>query len=159
MSHTFKRREIRERVLKILYAHSMNNESLATITDGILSDVVDKEDKEFAKNLVNSVTIHREEINELIAGKVQNWEMGRIAIIDKILLQMATAELLYFPDIPPKVSINEAIEIAKVYSTAASGKFINGILDALLSDFVKSNSLNKKGRGLIDTAIQKPKKS
>lgn len=60
--------------------------------------------------------------------------MGRIALIDKILLRMAICELLYFPDIPPKVSINEAIEIAKEFSTAGSGKFINGILDAILSD-------------------------
>ena len=60
--------------------------------------------------------------------------MNRIALIDRMLLRMAICELLYFPDIPPKVSINEAIEIAKEFSTAGSGKFINGILDAILSE-------------------------
>lgn len=86
--------------------------------------------------------------------------MGRIALIDKILLRMAICELLYFTDIPPKVSINEAIEIAKIYSTAGSGKFINGILDTILSE-EKLGSLNKTGRGLVDESVnkQQPKTS
>ena len=81
--------------------------------------------------------------------------MGRIALIDKILLRMAICEILYFPDIPPKVSINEAIEIAKEFSTAGSGKFINGILDAILSEEKTAGRLNKTGRGLVDSTISK----
>jgi N utilization substance protein B len=68
---------------------------------------------------------------------------------------MAICELLYFPDIPPKVSINEAIEIAKEFSTAGSGKFINGILDAILSAEKNAGSLTKTGRGLIDETVSK----
>jgi N utilization substance protein B len=68
---------------------------------------------------------------------------------------MAICEILYFPDIPPKVSINEAIEIAKEFSTAGSGKFINGILDAILSDEKLSGHLNKSGRGLVDETVSK----
>jgi N utilization substance protein B len=91
----------------------------------------------------------------MIREKVNNWEMERIALIDRILLRIAIAELLYFPDIPPKVSINEAIEIAKEYSTAKSGKFINGVLDAILTDLKQSGKLNKSGRGLIEESLPK----
>ena len=80
--------------------------------------------------------------------------MNRIALIDKILLRMGICELLYFPDIPPKVSINEVIEIAKVFSTAGSGKFINGILDAILSELKTTGNLKKTGRGLMEESIR-----
>jgi N utilization substance protein B len=67
-------------------------------------------------------------------------------------------EIIYFPDIPPKVSINEVIEIAKNYSTSNSGKFINGILDALLNDLKNEGKLNKSGRGLVEQSIPKKEK-
>jgi N utilization substance protein B len=76
-------------------------------------------------------------------------------LIDKVLLRIGICELIYFPDIPPKVSINETIEIAKEYSTARSGKFINGILDAILSELKETGKLNKTGRGLVDESILK----
>lgn len=72
-----------------------------------------------------------EALDMRIVGRVTNWEMNRIALIDKILLRIGICELLFFPDIPPKVSINESIEIAKDFSTAGSAKFINGILDGI----------------------------
>jgi N utilization substance protein B len=81
--------------------------------------------------------------------------MDRIALIDKLLLQIGITELMYFPEIPPKVSINEVIEIAKDYSTSNSGKFINGILDAILSELKESGNLNKSGRGLIGESLPK----
>ena len=93
----------------------------------------------------------------MIKEKVENWEMERIALIDRILLKIGIVEILYFPEIPPKVSINEVIEIAKDYSTLNSGKFINGILDAILSEAKKEGRLNKSGRGLIEESL--PKKS
>jgi len=80
---------------------------------------------------------------------------GKNALIDRILLRMGITELLFFPEIPPKVSINEVIEIAKEYSTSNSGKFINGILDAILSDLKLNSNLNKSGRGLIDESFGK----
>jgi N utilization substance protein B len=70
---------------------------------------------------------------------------------------MGVAELLYFPDIPPKVSINEAIDISKEYCTRNSGKFVNGILDAVLDELKKDNKINKTGRGLIN--VKKKKKT
>ncbi len=155
MSKVFKRRIVREKVLQILYAYNMNKESLEAITGFMLSDVEDRADREFANELVNKVLIYKDELDKEIKKRVNNWELNRIALIDKLLLRMGICELLYFPDIPPKVSINEAIEIAKMYSTAGSGKFINGILDAILSDLKDTGILNKSGRGLIEESPAK----
>ncbi len=156
MTHTFKRRQVRERVLQILYAYEMNKEALSNLINAVLVDVPDATDKEFANNLINRVLIHQKELDEEIKKRVDNWEMNRIALIDKILLRMGLCELFYFPDIPPKVSINESIEIAKEYSTAGSGKFINGILDAVLSELKESNKLDKAGRGLLQETLNRP---
>jgi N utilization substance protein B len=120
-----------------------------------LSRKIDSSDKEFAEHLINGVIQHKTELDNLIKQRVDNWEMNRIALIDKILLRMGLCELLYFPDIPPKVSINESIEIAKEFSTSGSGKFINGILDAILSNLKESGKLNKSGRGLVEESISR----
>jgi N utilization substance protein B len=134
----------------------MNKESLETLINGMLIDITEKADREFADNLVHRVLANKDELDKKIKERVANWEMNRIALIDKILLRMGICEILYFPDIPPKVSINEVIEIAKIYSTGGSGKFINGILDAILSELKESGKLNKTGRGLIEESITKP---
>lgn len=160
MTQRFKRRTVREKTLQILYAYTMNKESLSSLIDERLSDVQDKADRDYANNLINKVIIHKDELDDLIKSRVNNWEMSRIALIDKLLLRMGICEFLYFPDIPPKVSINEVIEIAKIYSTAGSGKFLNGILDAILSEMKETGKLNKTGRGLLEESItkQSPKK-
>lgn len=155
MTQMFKRRIVRERVLQILYAFELNSESLQLLIDGILADLNDPIDKNFANELVNRVLIHHTELDLKIKERVDNWEMGRIALIDKILLRMGICELFYFPEIPPKVSINECIEIAKIYSTAGSGKFINGILDAILNELKQEGKLTKTGRGLVEETISK----
>ena len=74
---------------------------------------------------------YKSNLDTLITEKLDNWELTRVAVIDKVILRLALAEILYFEEIPPQVSINEAIELAKKYSTDRSGKFINGILDAI----------------------------
>jgi len=152
----FIRRILREKVMQILYAYEMNNENLETTKNGILSNIELPEDREFAEQILRSVIIHQSELDEEIKKRVNNWEIERIAMIDRILMRMGMCELAYLPDIPPKVSINEAIEIAKNFSTASSGKFINGILDGFLSDLKKSGKLNKTGRGLLDETPAKP---
>ena len=154
-----KRRIIREKVLQILYAHELNKEWLASFSAEVLVDVKDEADQEFARSLIRRVLSNVEELDSKIKERVENWELNRIALIDKILLRMGICELLYFPDIPPKVSINESIEIAKDYSTAGSGKFINGILDAILAEQKKSGKLNKIGRGLVEESISREKNS
>lgn len=155
MSQIFKRRLVREKVLQILYAYEVNKDGHKATADSILEEIKEEPDKEFARNLMIRVIKHTDELDEKIKERVANWEMNRIALVDKILLRIGICELLYFPDIPPKVSINESIEIAKEYSTARSGKFINGILDAILSELKENKKLHKTGRGLVDESISK----
>ena len=90
----------------------------------------------FADELVDGVVSGREEIDALIRRVAQNWEIGRMATIDRNVLRIATYELLHCRDIPPKVAINEAIELGKRYSTQNSGAFINGILDKIKAQHV-----------------------
>lgn len=155
MSQIFKRRLIREKVLQVLYAYEVNKDGHKATLDSMLSDIKDETDREFALNLIARVIRYTKELDDKIEERVANWEMNRIALVDKILLRIGICELIYFPDIPPKVSINESIEIAKEYSTARSGKFINGILDAVLSELKQSGTLEKKGRGLVDESFAK----
>ncbi|MDD3559246.1 MAG: transcription antitermination factor NusB [Melioribacteraceae bacterium] len=149
----FHRRVLREKCLQILYAYEMQGEGLTLISEGILSDIVNVRDRDFVNQIVNRVVANTDQLDEFIKERVNNWEMDRIALIDKLLLRIGIAELLYFTDIPPKVSINEVIEIAKDYSTSKSGKFLNGILDAVLSDLKEKGILKKAGRGLVDQSL------
>ncbi|QQS38104.1 MAG: transcription antitermination factor NusB [Ignavibacteriales bacterium] len=155
MTQVFKRRLVRERVLQVLYAFEMNQDSLSMLSNAILIDLTTQADRDFANDLINKVVVHRKELDKKISERVDNWEMSRIALIDKLLLRMGICEILYFPEIPPKVSINEAIEIAKEFSTAGSGKFVNGILDAILSNLKEKDQLSKTGRGLLEESISK----
>ncbi|MDP2302274.1 MAG: transcription antitermination factor NusB [Ignavibacteria bacterium] len=155
MKQRLGRRIVREKVLQILYAYEINRDGLEALIDGVMADVENIDDREFARSIINKVIIHSPEFDEEIKNRVNNWEFNRIAIIDRILMRMGMCELLYFPDIPPKVTINEAIEIAKNFSTASSGKFINGVLDNYLDNLKENNQLNKKGRGLIEETIPK----
>ena len=145
------RREARERAMQALYAYTIGGDDakhvLETVVDNQLGD--DKTAKAFAKKLFLSTMDLAEEADELVKGHTQNWDLERIAWIDRLLLRMAICEMLCFEDIPPKVSINEAIEVAKRFSTDNSGKFINGILDAVLLDLHKEGRLKKSGRGLV----------
>jgi N utilization substance protein B len=155
MSAVFKRRIVREKVLQILYAYELNGENLKALTDAILSEIDEGTDRDFGESLINRVLINKDDLDNKIQERISNWEMNRVALIDKLLLRIALCEILFFPDIPPKVSINEAIEIAKVFSTAGSGKFINGILDAVLTEEKSSGKLNKTGRGLVEETLSK----
>lgn len=151
---TYRRRQTRERVLQTLYAYELSKEPISTIMESVLGELKSsKEDFEFAKKLVAVVIQHQDEIEKIIVAKVAHWEFDRIAVIDRIILRMGICEMLYFTDIPPKVTINEAIEIAKSFSTEKSGKFVNGVLDAVLEEFRTSDVLHKTGRGLIEENI------
>lgn len=85
----------------------------------------------FARHLIIGAWEHRKEIDDLIARHSEHWSLGRISCVDKSILRMAIFEMLYCDDIPPKVSINEAVDLGKIYGAENSGAFINGILDAL----------------------------
>jgi N utilization substance protein B len=109
-----------------------------------------QDEKDFAVQLIESAFVNREFINTLIESHASNWKIDRIALIDKILMQIAITEIMKFPEIPTKVSINESIELSKKYSTDKSGTFINGLLDAVLEELKKKGLVNKTGRGLVD---------
>lgn len=157
---TYRRRITREKVLQVLYAYEISKEPIALIIEANLEELKsEKEDFDFAQKLIYEVISHQEELEEYVKKKVAHWEFDRIAIIDKILITIGICELLHFPDIPPKVTINEAIEVAKSYSTERSGKFVNGVLDSILEDLKSSNTLRKTGRGLINETIAADTKS
>jgi len=153
MKKKSQRRFAREKVLQALYAYQLNGEGLTKHSDAMLLEIRSEHDRAFGRKLINSVVANSDELNSNIQDKVSNWEIERIAVIDKILLRMGIAEMLYFEDIPPKVSINEVIDMSKEFSSANSGKFINGILDAILTDLKNEGKLNKVGRGLLNKKI------
>jgi N utilization substance protein B len=109
-----------------------------------------EEDSEFVRDLLRQTAIRNDETEKLISDKTKNWEVERIAMMDVLLMKMAITEMLHFSSIPIKVSLNEYIEISKMYSTPKSKIFINGILDKLVADFKSGNMLNKMGRGLME---------
>jgi transcription antitermination protein NusB len=99
---------------------------------------------QFARDLLRTVLEKNEHLESFILPKLKNWDAERIASLDMILMKMGVAEFLYFETIPPKVTINEYVELAKEYSTAQSGQFVNGILDNIHKDLVQTNTLQKK---------------
>ncbi|HAH52168.1 MAG TPA: transcription antitermination factor NusB [Balneola sp.] len=149
------RRHVRETVLQALYALKLSGDSVQYITDSIIKDTLgtDKELRRFAEKLFFTTLENENEFDAVIIKHIKNWEFQRLALVDRLILKLSLCEFLYFDEIPTKVTINEAIEIAKKFSTAKSGRFVNGILDASLEDLSNSGKINKKGRGLIDHSI------
>ena len=98
---------------------------------------------QFAKLLLDTVIQKNEHLESFILPRLKNWDAERLAAVDMILMKMGVAEFLYFETIPPKVTINEYIELAKEYSTQQSGQFVNGILDNIHKELVKENKLHK----------------
>ena len=109
-----------------------------------------EEDKAFFEELFEITVKKDKEFDKLIAEKSKNWDIERMAIMDKIILKMAIGEMICFPSIPVKVTINEYIELSKNFSTPKSKKFVNGILDVLSEELVHQGIIKKSGRGLID---------
>jgi len=107
------------------------------------------EDLDFANQLLKKTLLKNTALEKEIEGKTPNWDKERIADMDAILLKMGICELLHFPSIPERVTINEYLELAKEYSTPKSSNFINGILDKLTKEYKEEGKLNKMGRGLL----------
>ncbi len=137
------RRVAREWALRILYAHEMAHDPVKKIVADFLDGAPEDPNQRFCLALAGRVADKDEQIDSLIAGAVEKWDLSRIAVLDHIVLRMAIAEFLYFDDIPFKVTINEAIELAKRYSTAQSGRFVNGILDAVSTELRKKMPKSK----------------
>lgn len=108
------------------------------------------DDREFMEQLYRYTVDNDRQYEEMVSGKAQNWDVERVALVDKIMLKMAISEMLNFPSIPVKVTINEYIELAKQYSTPKSKQFINGLLDTIAEELREKELIKKSGRGLID---------
>jgi N utilization substance protein B len=108
------------------------------------------EDSKFVQDLFAYTLRNNESYQKMIAERTKNWESERIALMDTILMKMAICELMNFPSIPVKVTINEYLDLSKDYSTPKSNSFINGILDKILGDLKRTDSIHKIGRGLIE---------
>jgi transcription antitermination protein NusB len=106
-------------------------------------EIISKEKLEFARLLLLTVIEKKEVVMDLIRPKLKNWDAERIATLDMILMQMGVVEFLFFETIPPKVTINEYIDIAKDYSTPQSGQFVNGILDNIHKELVREDKMHK----------------
>ena len=107
------------------------------------------EDRDYVVKLYRQTIIHRDEYVEYIKENTRNWDLERIAFMDILIMQMAIAELIGFPSIPTKVTLNEYLEISKYYSTSKSNVFINGVLDKVVSQLREEHKISKSGRGLI----------
>jgi len=135
------RRLARELALKVLYRYVEGDNDLPLVIENVLeAKKYQSPDKTFAKALVERTLTNLEQIDERIIKVIVNWEYDRISVIDKIILRMGTCEIFYFDDIPPQISINEAIEIGKKYGGNDSGRFINGVLDAIRKNYESSNN-------------------
>jgi N utilization substance protein B len=158
-----KRREARERAVQFLFQHDLNppehlEVALARFWEAQRSAAItndkapaswgekvelppptttDAEIRLFAEPLIRGTLQHRDEIDALITSIAKNWEFRRIAAVDRNILRLAIFEMLHREDIPPAVSINEAVDIAKKFSTQDSGKFVNGILDRVRGDLMR----------------------
>lgn len=139
--------------MQSLYAHEISKDPIPHIIENIFGELREHADEfSFAQNLLQLTVEHQSSIDAIIKKKATNWNFDRIALIDRLLLRMGICELYYFEDIPPKVTINETIEIAKRFSTEKSGQFINGILDSILHDMKLDGTLDKRGRGLLNSS-------
>ncbi len=159
-----KRREARERTVQFLFQHDLNppadlelelstfwNSQRATAIDDEKTGVAkwnekielppptveESETRLFAEPLIKGVLQHRDAIDEHIKKHCRNWDFNRIAVVDRNVMRLGIYEMLYREDIPPVVSINEAVDIAKKFSTEESGKFVNGILDRVRSEILR----------------------
>jgi len=136
------RRKARVLALTALYDIEMTQNNCEFILEDIFSQKeYGDEVFTYTNRLVHKTVERMDEIDKVVSNTVENWEMSRIAIIDKNILRLAVCELLYFDDIPVKVTLDEAIEIAKEYSTEDSGRFVNGVLDKIANniDEIRNN--------------------
>lgn len=141
-----RRTRAREIAMQTLFQFDVRGPAYASelgrTTAQICADSADATDEviEFAVRLVDGTLQHRDAIDARLQGVTRNWDLRRMAIVDRNILRMAAFELMFCADVPPKVTINEAIELAKRFSTANSGGFVNGILDRIRIDLERERA-------------------
>lgn len=150
------RRRTRARELTVQFLYQLDLRGQGVLGD--LDEFLERESDDpavlkFARRLTLGTQEHQTDTDSCLRGVAQNWDLGRMATVDRNVLRMAIFELLFCPDIPPKVTINEAIEIGKKFSTANSGAFINGILDRVRLDRIEKTGQGAEG-GETETFAQ-----
>ncbi len=131
-SNIHPRRLAREAVLKALYALELSLDPPEKVVDDIFGrGIFDDNSRRFINKLFTNAVKYKDWCEQQVADHLVNWNIERVALLDRLILQMAISEIFFMDDVPPKVSISEAIEIAKQYSTEESSSFVNGILDAI----------------------------
>lgn len=152
-SPTGTRRDARERAMQVLYAYDISHEPVEMLMESIAAPDLggDSELFRFAQQLVYTTLNHRTDIDAQVAAHCSNWRMDRVALVDRLVLALGVAEFLFFADIPCKVTINEYVDIARMYSTDQSDRFVNGVLDGALKALTAEGRIRKAGRGLIST--------
>ena len=136
---THPRRKAREVTMQALYALEINNGFPKDVLELCDDSFNNSENDMYTRELFNCVVEKQSWADDLISQCLENWEYGRVAILDKILLRMGVSEIYHMDDVPPKVSISEMVEIAKVYSTEESSSFVNGILDTIYKNYNEKN--------------------
>jgi len=130
------RRRGREFAMQLLYAVEVGKEAFAEALKGLSDDPELPQDaREYGTCLARKVLESQQDLDARIAAAASNWDLDRIAIVDKLIIRCAVAELMYMQDVPLKVAINEAVDIAKKFSTGDSSRFVNGVLDAIAKTF------------------------
>lgn len=132
-----RRRLAREMVLKVLFQMDLGKIEMDLALQTVLEEEENGWVREFVRSLVKGTVEHQERIDQLIEQFAKDWTLERMAAVDRNLLRLAIYEILYIPDIPSAVSINEAVELAKVYGSRESSKFVNGILGNLVRNPVE----------------------
>lgn len=136
------RRFARILALQCLFANEFLREDPQTIALRV-ADSLNEQVEDFTLELIRKTTDNEKQLNDLITGHLRNWEYKRVSIFDRVLIRMTVAEMLFFPDIPIEVSINEALEISKGFCNLKSKRFINGMLDAIYKDLKKNDQIHK----------------
>jgi len=140
---THPRRIAREAVLQALYAYEITKEKRGKVLKDIINrQSYDNDMKNFITSLFNFSIDNKEWCEEQIKTRLNNWEFDRVALLDRLLLILAISEIYFIDDVPPKVSISEAIEIAKQYSTEESAGFVNGVLDNIYKAMANGIEVN-----------------
>ncbi len=132
------KRQARVMAMQVLYALDMTNATIPEVLPGIIESLGPKPDQQkYGMDLIDLAVEHAATIAETVDTHSENWDIERIAVLDKIIINVATTELLYVKEVPPKVAISEAVAIAKKYSTEDSGNFINGVLGGIAKPLFK----------------------
>jgi N utilization substance protein B len=129
------RRQARECALEVLYRLDLvGDESENTIAEILLRKNPSEEAETYLRRLIDAAQGNQQEIDTTLRKHLTRWRLERLTVLDRAILRLAAAEIIYFDDVPPKVSINEAVDIAKKYGDDEAGKFVNGVLDSVFQE-------------------------